>query len=173
MAGWFTWWREDTRRLEGGHDRAALHGGNSAESSALFLTRPDVSAWLTWVIGREGEVFQLVHFATGKIMVRRAWRVEPLLDRLSWITSGKHSGSLGMFIAECGRVVPPEEFTRTVLVIARRTGHCYKERSRSKREVCVCWKRIYLIVTWGSLSDHAGERSTRVRRWNSPLAISR
>ena len=49
---------KNTRRLEG-PDMIVLHytAGTSAESSALFLTRPDVSASAHVVIGREGEVF--------------------------------------------------------------------------------------------------------------------
>ena len=46
---------KNTRRLEG-PDMIVLHytAGTSAESSALFLTRPDVSASAHVVIGREG-----------------------------------------------------------------------------------------------------------------------
>ena len=45
---------KNTRRLEG-PDMIVLHytAGTSAESSALFLTRPDVSASAHVVIGRE------------------------------------------------------------------------------------------------------------------------
>ena len=47
---------KNTRRLEG-PDMIVLHytAGTSAESSALFLTRPDVSASAHVVIGREGD----------------------------------------------------------------------------------------------------------------------
>ena len=47
--------------------------GTSAESSALFLTRPDVSASAHVVIGREGEVFQLVPFNIEAWHAGKSW----------------------------------------------------------------------------------------------------
>lgn len=43
-----------------------LHGtdGYSADSSALYLARPEVKASAHLVVGRDGKVFQLVDFAT-------------------------------------------------------------------------------------------------------------
>ena len=47
--------------------------GTSAESSALFLTRPDVSASAHLVIGRDGEVFQLVPFNIEAWHAGKSW----------------------------------------------------------------------------------------------------
>ena len=65
---------KNTRRLEG-PDMIVLHytAGTSAESSALFLTRPEVSASAHVVIGREGEVFQLVPFNIEAWHAGKSW----------------------------------------------------------------------------------------------------
>ena len=65
---------KNARRLEG-PDMIVLHytAGTSAESSALFLPRPDVSASAHVVIGREGEVFQLVPFNIEAWHAGKSW----------------------------------------------------------------------------------------------------
>ena len=99
---------KNTRRLEG-PDMIVLHytAGTSAESSALFLTRPDVSASAHLVIGRDGEVFQLVPFNIEAWHAGKSWyagrgglnhySIGIELDNL-----GKLRFSGDLFIAECG-----------------------------------------------------------------------
>ena len=106
---------KNTRKLEG-PDMIVLHytAGTSAESSSIFLTRPDVSASAHLVIGRKGEVFQLVPFHIEAWHAGKSWyagrgglnrySIGIELDNL-----GKLRFSGDLFVAECGRVVLPDE----------------------------------------------------------------
>lgn len=99
-----------------GPDMIVLHytAGTSPMSSALFLTRPDVEASAHLVIGRAGEVIQLVPFNIEAWHAGRSWyagRAE-----LNHYSIGIELDNLGQlrlegkrFIAECGREVKPEE----------------------------------------------------------------
>lgn len=143
---------KNTRRLEG-PDMIVLHytAGTSAESSALFLTRPDVSASAHVVIGREGEVFQLVPFNIEAWHAGKSWyagrgglnrySIGIELDNL-----GKLRFSGGLFIAECGRVVSPEEVYTDCSGDRPTYWHRYTTRQvRVLREICTLLEETYPI----------------------------
>lgn len=97
--------------------------GTSAESSALFLTRPEVSASAHVVIGREGEVFQLVPFNIEAWHAGKSWYAgRGGLNRYSIGIELDNLGELrfagNLFIAECGRWYRRRRCTRTVPAIA-------------------------------------------------------
>ena len=143
---------KNTRRLEG-PVMIVLHytAGTSAESSALFLTRPDVSASAHVVIGREGEVFQLVPFNIEAWHAGKSWyagrgglnrySIGIELDNL-----GKLRFSGGLFIAECGRVVPPGEVYTDCSGDRPTYWHRYTTRQvRVLREICTLLEETYPI----------------------------
>ena len=137
---------KNARRLEG-PDMIVLHytAGTSAESSALFLTRPDVSASAHVVIGREGEVFQLVPFNIEAWHAGKSWlnrySIGIELDNL-----GKLRFSGGLFIAECGRVVSPEEVYTDCSGDRPTYWHRYTARQvRVLREICTLLEETYPI----------------------------
>lgn len=106
---------KNTRKIIG-PDMIILHytAGTNSMSSALFLTRPDVQASAHVVIGRAGEVIQLVPFNIEAWHAGRSWyagRAE-----LNHYSIGIELDNLGQlrlegqrFVAECGREVKPEE----------------------------------------------------------------
>lgn len=107
---------EKNKRLVVGPDMIILHytAGVDCMSSAKYLARPDVAASAHLVIGRKGEVVQLVPFNieawhAGKS--RFAGRSE--LNRYSIGIELDNLGQLqesgGKYVAECGVVVPFEE----------------------------------------------------------------
>ena len=143
---------KNARRLEG-PDMIVLHytAGTSAESSALFLTRPEVSASAHVVIGREGEVFQLVPFNIEAWHAGKSWyagrgglnrySIGIELDNL-----GKLRFSGGLFIAECGRVVSPEQSVYTSSGDRPTYWHRYTARQvRVLREICTLLEETYPI----------------------------
>ena len=88
--------------------------GTSAESSSIFLTRPDVSASAHLVIGRKGEVFQLVPFHIEAWHAGKSWYAgRGGLNRYSIGIELDNLGQLqlegGKFVAECGKEVPVKE----------------------------------------------------------------
>ena len=106
---------KNTRKLEG-PDMIVLHytAGTSAESSSIFLTRPDVSASAHLVIGRKGEVFQLVPFHIEAWHAGKSWYAgRGGLNRYSIGIELDNLGQLqlegGKFVAECGKEVPVKE----------------------------------------------------------------
>ena len=106
---------KNTRKLEG-PDMIVLHytAGTSAESSSIFLTRPDVSASAHLVIGRKGEVFQLVPFHIEAWHAGQSWYAgRGGLNRYSIGIELDNLGQLqlegGKFVAECGKEVPVKE----------------------------------------------------------------
>ena len=143
---------KNTRRLEG-PDMIVLHytAGTSAESSALFLTRPDVSASAHLVIGRDGEVFQLVPFNIEAWHAGKSWyagrgglnhySIGIELDNL-----GKLRFSGDLFIAECGRVVPLDEVYTDCSGDHPTYWHRYTERQiRVLQEICSLLEETYPI----------------------------
>ena len=143
---------KNTRRLEG-PDMIVLHytAGTSAESSALFLTRPDVSASAHVVIGREGEVFQLVPFNIEAWHAGKSWYAgRGGLNRYSIGIELDNLGKLrfagNLFIAECGRVVPPEEVYTDCSGDRPTYWHRYTARQvRALREICTLLEETYPI----------------------------
>ena len=130
---------KNTRRLEG-PDMIVLHytAGTSAESSALFLTRPEVSASAHVVIGREGEVFQLVPFNIEAWHAGKSWYAgRGGLNRYSIGIELDNLGELrfagNLFIAECAGDRPTY-------------WHRYTARQvRVLREICTLLEETYPI----------------------------
>ena len=143
---------KNTRKLEG-PDMIVLHytAGTSAESSSIFLTRPDVSASAHLVIGRKGEVFQLVPFHIEAWHAGKSWyagrgglnrySIGIELDNL-----GKLRFSGDLFVAECGRVVLPDEVYTDCSGDHPTYWHRYTERqSRVLQEICSLLEETYPI----------------------------
>ena len=143
---------KNTRHLEG-PDMIVLHytAGTSAESSALFLTRPDVSASAHLVIGRDGEVFQLVPFNIEAWHAGKSWYAgRSGLNRYSigieLDNLGKLRFSGHLFIAECGRVVTPDEVYTDCSGDSPTYWHRYTARQiRVLREICTLLEETYPI----------------------------
>ncbi len=143
---------KNTRKLEG-PDMIVLHytAGTSAESSSIFLTRPDVSASAHLVIGRKGEVFQLVPFHIEAWHAGKSWyagrgglnrySIGIELDNL-----GKLRFSGDLFVAECGRVVLPDEVYTDCSGDHPTCWHRYTERQiRVLQEICSLLEETYPI----------------------------
>ena len=105
---------KNTRKIIG-PDMIILHytAGTSCMSSALFLTRPDVQASAHLVIGRSGEVIQLVPFNIEAWHAGRSWYAGRM--ELNHYSIGIELDNLGQlrlennrFLSECGREVKPE-----------------------------------------------------------------
>ena len=138
---------KNTRKLEG-PDMIVLHytAGTSAESSSIFLTRPDVSASAHLVIGRKGEVFQLVPFHIEAWHAGKSWYAgRGGLNRYSIGIELDNLGKLrfvGVWyrLTRCTRIVP---------VIIRLTGTATRRgKSGCCRRSVPCWKRLTRSVTW-------------------------
>ena len=106
---------KNTRKLVG-PDMIVLHytAAWGAEATAIYLTRPDVGASAHLVVGRDGEIIQLVPFDTEAWHAGRSWYAgRSGLNRYSIGIELDNLGMLrlsgGMFVAECGRVVPAED----------------------------------------------------------------
>ena len=143
---------KNTRKLEG-PDMIVLHytAGTSAESSSIFLTRPDVSASAHLVIGRKGEVFQLVPFHIEAWHAGKSWyagrgglnrySIGIELDNL-----GKLRFSGDLFVAEYGRVVLPDEVYTDCSGDHPTYWHRYTERQiRVLQEICSLLEETYPI----------------------------
>ena len=143
---------KNTRKLEG-PDMIVLHytAGTSAESSSIFLTRPDVSASAHLVIGRKGEGFQLVPFHIEAWHAGKSWyagrgglnrySIGIELDNL-----GKLRFSGDLFVAECGRVVSPDEVYTDCSGDHPTYWHRYTERQiRVLQEICSLLEETYPI----------------------------
>ncbi len=106
---------KNTRAIVG-PDMIILHytAGSSCMSSAYYLTRPDVAASAHLVIGRAGEVVQLVPFNIEAWHAGRSWYAgRGELNHYSIGIELDNLGQLrlegGKFVAECGRVVSFKE----------------------------------------------------------------
>lgn len=125
--------------------------GSSAQGSAIYLTRPDVSASAHIVIGRDGSVFQLVPFHieawhagqscyAGRFGLNR-YSIGIELDNL-----GRLQRRDQLFVAECGRVVPPGEVFSRVMNGELTYWHAYtREQIRVLREICALLEKTYPI----------------------------
>ena len=101
---------EKNRRGLGEPDMIILHytGGTSAMSSAKFLARPDVKASAHVVIGRDGQVIQLVPFNieawhAGKSSYGGRSELNHYSIGIELDTLGQLRLEGGKFVAECGR----------------------------------------------------------------------
>ena len=143
---------KNTRKLEG-PDMIVLHytAGTSAESSSIFLTRPDVSASAHLVIGRKGEVFQLVPFNIEAWHAGKSWYagrggLNRYLIGIELDNLGKLRFSGNLFVAECGRVVPPDEVYTDCSGDHPTYWHRYTERQiRVLQEICSLLVETYPI----------------------------
>lgn len=106
---------KNTRAIVG-PDMIILHytAGSNCMSSAHYLTRPDVAVSAHLVIGRAGEVVQLVPFNIEAWHAGRSWYAGR--EELNHYSIGIELDNLGKlrqkgkkFFAECGREVPVEE----------------------------------------------------------------
>ena len=143
---------KNTRKLEG-PDMIVLHytAGTSAESSSIFLTRPDVSASAHLVIGRKGEVFQLVPFHieawhAGKSRYAGRGGLNRYSIGIELDNLGKLRFSGDLFVAECGRVVSPDEVYTDCSGDHPTYWHRYTERQiRVLQEICSLLEETYPI----------------------------
>ena len=143
---------KNTRKLEG-PDMIVLHytAGTSAESSSIFLTRPDVSASAHLVIGRKGEVFQLVPFHNeawhaGKSRYAGRGGLNRYSIGIELDNLGKLRFSGDLFVAECGRVVSPDEVYTDCSGDHPTYWHRYTERQiRVLQEICSLLEETYPI----------------------------
>ncbi len=106
---------KNTRPLEK-PDTIVLHytAGRSGESSAIYLTRPDVGASAHLVIGRDGKVFQLVPFNieawhAGRSFYRGRAEFNHFSIGIELDNLGKLAREGKRFVAECGVEVDPRE----------------------------------------------------------------
>ena len=143
---------KNTRKLSG-PDMIILHytAGVSAQSSARFLARPDVKASAHLVIGRKGEIIQLVPFDVeawhagqssyaGRTHLNR-FSIGIELDNL-----GRLVWTAGRFVAECGIEVEPEQVFADVSGGTATYWHRYTGQQKEiLREVCGLLKAHYPI----------------------------
>ena len=157
---------KNTRRLEG-PDMIVLHytAGTSAESSALFLTRPEVSASAHVVIGREGEVFQLVPFNieawhAGKSSYRGRCELNHYSIGIELDNLGQLRLEGGKFVAECGREVPVKDVYTEDSGEMPTYWHDYTDvQMRVLNEVCGLLVDAYPI---GDIVGHSDVTSRKV-----------
>lgn len=134
-------------------DMIVLHytAGVGGMSSAIYLTRPDVNASAHVVIGRDGQLIQLVPFNIEAWHAGRScYEGRSGLNRYSVGIELDNLGKLrltgGMFIAECGRVVPPEQVYTDCADGKLTYWHRYtNEQVRVLREVCLLLEECYPI----------------------------
>lgn len=136
-----------------GPDMIILHytAGSSVMSSVRYLARPDVAASAHLVIGRAGEVVQLVAFnivAWHAGRSRYAGRSE--LNHCSLGIELDNLGQLrqegGKFVAECGVVVPFDEVYVDEAGSGKTYWHKYTEvQERVLAEVCGVLTDCYSI----------------------------
>ena len=141
------------RRGLGVPDMIILHytAGSSAISSAKFLVRPDVKASAHVVIGRDGQVIQLVPFNieawhAGKSSYKGRSELNRYSIGIELDNLGKLRFSGDLFIAECGRVVPPDEVYTDCSGDSPTYWHRYTARQiRVLREICTLLEETYPI----------------------------
>ena len=144
--------RKNSRKLSG-PDMIVVHytAGTSARTAAEFLAKEEVKASAHLVIGRQGELFQLVPFDTeawhagrscygGRANLNR-YSIGIELDNL-----GRLQWQEGRFVAECGvEVAPADVYVDDTGEVAT-FWHRYTERQkRLLREICRLLKQHYPI----------------------------
>ena len=158
---------EKNRRGLGEPDMIILHytGGTSAMSSAKFLARSDVKASAHVVIGRDGQVIQLVPFNI------EAWHAGKSSyggrSELNHYSIGIELDNLGQlrleggkFVAECGREVPVKEVYTEDSGEVPTYWHYYTDvQMRVLNEVCGLLVDTYPI---GDIVGHSDVTSRKV-----------
>jgi len=159
---------KNTRLLEG-PDMIVLHytAGSSARGSAIYLTRPDVSASAHIVIGRDGRVFQLVPFHIEAWHAGRSFYAGRYgLNRYSIGIELDNMGRLRrrgeVFVAECGRVVPPGE-----VFTLEENGELTYWQAYTRVQVCVLREICALLEKTYPIRDVVGH-SAITRRKQDP-----
>ncbi len=144
---------EKNKRLIEGPDMIILHytAGSNCMSSAKYLARPDVGASAHVVIGRKGEVVQLVPFNI------EAWHAGKSRfagrSDLNHYSIGIELDNLGQlrlegvqFVAECGIVVPYDQVVVEEAGRKKRFWHKYTEvQEELLAEVCGLLTECYAI----------------------------
>ena len=136
-----------------GPDMIVVHytAGSNARTAAEFLAREEVKASAHLVIGRKGELFQLVPFDTEAWHAGRssyAGRVN--LNRFSIGIELDNLGRLelkeGRFVAECGMEVAPEQVFVDDAGETVTFWHRYTETQlKMLREICRMLRQYYPI----------------------------
>ena len=144
--------RKNSRKLSGS-DMIVVHytAGTSARTAAEFLAKAEVKASAHLVIGRQGELFQLVPFDTEAWHAGRScYGGRANLNRYSIGIELDNLGRLqlqeGRFVAECGvEVAPADVYVDDTGEVAT-FWHRYTERQkRLLREICRLLKQHYPI----------------------------
>ena len=125
--------------------------GMDAMSSAKFLVKPDVKASAHVVIGRDGQVIQLVPFNIEAWHAGRSWYAGR--EELNHYSIGIELDNLGQlrmeggkFVAECGREVPFKEVYTDDSGRELTYWHKYtRVQMDVLREVCRLLKKRYPI----------------------------
>ena len=144
---------EKNRRTLGEPEMIILHytAGTDAMSSAKFLVRPEVKASAHLVIGRDGQVIQLVPFNieawhAGKSSYKGRSELNRYSIGIELDNLGKLRFSGNLFVAECGRVVPPDEVYTDCSGDHPTYWHRYTERQiRVLQEICSLLVETYPI----------------------------
>ena len=144
---------EKNRRTLGEPEMIILHytAGRDAMSSAKFLVRPEVKASAHLVIGRDGQVIQLVPFNieawhAGKSSYKGRSELNRYSIGIELDNLGKLRFSGDLFVAECGRVVSPDEVYTDCSGDHPTYWHRYTERQiRVLQEICSLLEETYPI----------------------------
>lgn len=159
---------ECTKNTRGvaGPDMIILHytAGSSVMSSSRYLARPDVAASAHLVIGRAGEVVQLVPFNieawhAGKSRYKGRSELNHYSIGIELDNLGQLRQEGGKFVAECGVVVPFED----VYVDESRQGKTYwhkytKVQEKVLEDVCG------LLIDYYSIQDVVGHSDVTDRK---------
>ena len=144
--------RKNSRKLSG-PDMIVVHytAGTSARTAAEFLAKEEVKASAHLVIGRQGELFQLVPFDTEAWHAgRSSYDGRANLNRYSIGIELDNLGRLqlqeGRFVAECGVEVAPADVYVDDTGEAATFWHRYTDRQkRMLGEICRLLKQHYPI----------------------------
>ena len=140
-------------------------GGTSAMSSAKFLVRPDVKASAHVVIGRDGQVIQLVPFNieawhAGKSSYGGRCELNHYSIGIELDNLGQLRLEGGKFVAECGREVPVKEVYTEDSGEMLTYWHDYTDvQMRVLNEVCGLLVDTYPI---GDIVGHSDVTSRKV-----------
>ena len=146
-----------------GPEMIVLHytAGTSAEGSSVYLSRPDTRVSAHVVVGRLGEVIQLTPFDLEAWHAgASAYKGSTGLNRCSVGIELDNLGRLeernGIFVAECGKVVTPEE------VYTHRDGSHWHRYTGAQvaalTEICRLLRKCYPVRYVVGHSDVTGRK---------------
>ena len=149
-----------------GPDMIILHytAGSSVMSSSRYLARPDVAASAHIVIGRVGEVVQLVPFNieawhAGKSRYKGRSELNHYSIGIELDNLGQLRQEGGKFVAECGVVVPFED----VYVDESRQGKTYWHKYTKVQEKVLA-NVCGLLIDYYSIQDVVGHSDVTDRK---------